>query len=130
MVFVFFSRVHLFFLAVFLSFVTSGYVYAAPCESDAKEGYIFQNPIKYCSLEELLLGLVDQITIILMPVIVLGIVYIGFRMVWAGREKNADYSRWKKAFAWSLVGLFLVLGARGILSVIQNYGKSDIGRRV
>jgi len=68
----------------------------------------------------LLLALTDGITIILMPIIVLAIAYIGFRMVLAGKEKNADYSKWKDAFGWSLVGLFLVLGARGILFVIQN----------
>ena len=86
----------------------------------SSEAYVFKNPTKYNSLQELLLVLIDKITIIIMPFIVLAITYIGFRMVWAGREKNADYAQWKKAFAMSLVGLFLVLGARGILSVIQN----------
>ncbi|MCY4577142.1 MAG: pilin [Candidatus Kaiserbacteria bacterium] len=83
-------------------------------------GVIFCNPLEYDTVGELLLALTDGITIILMPIIVLAIAYIGFRMVLAGKEKNADYSKWKDAFGWSLVGLFLVLGARGILFVIQN----------
>ncbi len=88
----------------------------ADCDPDV----IFCNPLEYDTLGELILALTEGITIILMPIIVLGIAYIGFRMVLAGKEKNADYTKWKDAFAWSLVGLFLVLGARGILFVIQN----------
>ena len=89
--------------------------------------YIFKNPLKYECFEELLFALIDGITIILMPLIVLSIAYIGFRMVWAGHEKNVDYTKWKNAFAMSLVGLFLVLGARGILFVIQNTVKDVLG---
>lgn len=81
---------------------------------------IFDNPLKYDTLEDLLIALVDGITIVLIPIIVLSIVFIGFKMVLAGREKTADYTKLKAAFGWSLVGLFLVLGARGILAVIQN----------
>ena len=86
------------------------------CESDV----LFCNPIKYCSVSELITGVTNGVTLILMPIIVLAITYIGFRMVLAGREKNADYTKWKNAFGWSLVGLFLVLGTRGVLFVIQN----------
>ena len=99
--------------AVALLIPTSAY---ANCDPDV----IFCNPLEYDTFGELILALTDGITIILMPIIVLGIAYIGFRMVLAGKEKNADYTKWKDAFAWSLVGLFLVLGARGILFVIQN----------
>ena len=86
----------------------------------------FYNPLQHDSLlpsngnEGLLFALVDGITVVLMPIIVLLIAYIGFRMVLAGREKNADYTRWKNAFAMALIGLFLILGTRGILYVIKN----------
>ena len=93
---------------------------AIPAYADCDPDVIFCNPLKYDTIGELILALTDGITIILMPIIVLGIAYIGFRMVLAGKEKNADYTKWKDAFMWSLVGLFLVLGARGILFVIQN----------
>ena len=86
------------------------------CEPDV----IFCNPIKYCSISDLIIGVTNGVTLILMPIIVLSITYIGFQMVIAGREKTADYTKWKNAFGWSLVGLFLVLGTRGILFVIQN----------
>ena len=86
------------------------------CPSDA----IFCNPIDYCSVSDLIIGVTNGATLILMPIIVLSITYIGFQMVLAGREKTADYAKWKNAFGWSLAGLFLVLGTRGILFVIQN----------
>ena len=81
---------------------------------------LFENPIKHNSLEELIFAVINGVTILLMPIIVLSVAYMGFRMVLAGSERNADYTKWKKAFGWSLVGIFLVLGARGILFVIQN----------
>ena len=86
----------------------------------AADELIFANPLQYDTLEELLIALADGITIVLIPVVVLAIAYIGFKMVLAGREKTADYTKLKEAFAWSLIGLFLVLGARGILAVIRN----------
>lgn len=79
-----------------------------------------RNPLKYKSFQAFLPKLVDGVTIVLMPIIVLAIVYIGFRMVWAGREQKSDYGKWKQAFVMALVGLFLILGARGILYVIRN----------
>ena len=90
----------------------------ANCGCEPNE--IFCNPIDYCSVGELITGVTGGITLLLMPILVFSIAYIGFRMVLAGKEKNADYAKWKKAFSWSLVGLFLVLGTRGILFVIQN----------
>ena len=100
-----------------LTALTPAVAYAnCGCEDDA----LFCNPIKYCSIGELIIGVTNGVTLILMPIIVLSITWIGFRMVLAGKEKNADYTKWKNAFGWSLVGLFLVLGARGVLFVIQN----------
>ena len=87
----------------------------------------FNNPLKYESFKDFLFALVDGVTIVLMPIIVLLIAYIGFRMAIAGREKNADYTRWKNAFAMALIGLFLILGTRGILYVIQNTVKDVLG---
>ena len=100
---------------------------AAYAASECDPRALFCNPLKYDSVGELLLGLTNGIIAILMPIVVLAIAYIGFRMVLAGREKNADYSKWKNAFAWSLFGLFLLLGARGILFVIQNTVNDVLG---
>ena len=93
----------------------------------------FHNPLQYDSLlpsdgdEGLLFALVDGLTIALMPLVVLAIAYIGFRMAIAGREKTADYTRWKNAFAMALIGLFLILGTRGILYIIKNTVEDVLG---
>ena len=106
---------------------TAAYADHEQGHTDCDPDVIFCNPLKYDSVGELALKLIDGITMIIMPIIVLAIAYIGFRMVLAGKDKNADYSKWKDAFAWSLVGLFLVLGARGILYVIQNTVNDVLG---
>lgn len=96
--------------------------------AEAQDGVvIFNNPIRYNSLTELLVELADGVTLILMPFIVLGIVYVGFRMVMAGRDKTSEYTKLKKQFGYALLGLFLVLGARGILAIIQNTVKDVLG---
>ena len=92
----------------------------AIAQKSGDAGTIFKNPIKYSSFTELLVSMLKGVTIILMPIMALMIVWIGFRMVLEGREKSAEYAKHKQSFIYALVGLFLVLGANGILSVIQN----------
>ena len=81
---------------------------------------LFKNPIKYETLGELLLKVLEGATIILLPIITLGIVYIGFQMVITGASKPGEFVKWRNSFMWALVGLFIVLGANGILRVIRN----------
>ena len=83
---------------------------------------VFRNPIKHCSVEELLLSILDVIvTIILIPIVVLSIIIIGFKMVVAGAQGNSEeYAKLKKAFGYALIGLFIVLAARGILEVVKS----------
>lgn len=81
---------------------------------------IFENPIKHDSLGSLLIDLIDWVVIILIPILVLSIVYIGFRMVLVLGSRPEEYTKWKNSLGWSLVGLFIVLGAKGIILVIQN----------
>lgn len=88
--------------------------------AECEPGLIFCNPLEHDTIGELLISATNKIILLLIPVIVLAIVFIGFKMVLAGRGNAADYAKLKAAFGWSLVGLFLVLGTRGILAVIQN----------
>ena len=92
--------------------------YAA--ENCGRKNTLFQNPIKYCNFTELLFALIDGVIIILIPVLTLGIVYIGFRMVLAGGSKPEEYTKWRTSLLYALLGLFLVLGVKGIFSVIDN----------
>ena len=85
-----------------------------------KPDTVFDNPIQYGSFAELLLAVLNGVTLILLPFIALGIVFIGFRMVVAGASKPEEFAKLKYSFIGALVGLFLVLGANGIIRVIQN----------
>ena len=81
---------------------------------------LFRNPIKYCSITEFVLAVIRGLTLLLIPVVTLAIVYIGFQLVLTGSQKSAEYAEKKKQLAWTLIGLFLLLAAQGIITVIQN----------
>lgn len=83
---------------------------------------VFDNPIGYKSLEALLLGAFDTlVTVIIIPLVVLSIVIIGFRMVWSGVQGDSgSYTKLHKQFWYALVGLFLVLAVKGVLEVVKN----------
>lgn len=83
-------------------------------------GKILCNPIKSNSFTELLVSVLDGVTLVLIPIITFAIVWIGFKMVLAGANKPDDFVKLKQSFFWALVGLFFVLAAKGILIVIQN----------
>lgn len=82
---------------------------------------IFSNPIGYESFGQLVTGLVDGLTTILIPFLVLAVAVLGFRMVFALYDgDSAVYGKLKERLIWTFIGLFLVLGAKGILLVIKN----------
>ena len=81
---------------------------------------LFKNPVSYCNFGDLLIALIDGVVTVLIPIVTLGIVYIGFRMVISGGSKPEEYVKWRTSLVYALLGLFLVLGAKGILSVIEN----------
>ena len=86
----------------------------------AESPTILENPIEHDSITDLLLALLSGITLVLIPIMTLAIVYIGFNMVIAGYSKPDDFKKYKEQLMYALLGLFLVLGARGILSVVRN----------
>lgn len=108
---------NIFFLFIFIWLLLTQ---AINIYSQTNQGTIFENPIKYNSLGEILINLVDWVVIILIPILALSIVYIGFRMVLVFGSKPEEYIKWKNSLGWSLVGLFIVLGSKGIILVIQN----------
>ena len=81
---------------------------------------LFPNPIEYETLDQLLLALVDGVVTILIPIVALGIVYIGFKMVLSAGSKPEEFLKWRMSLLYALIGLFLVLGAKGILGVIKT----------
>ena len=102
-----------------LVFSLSGGVFLFPYASVFAEP-LFRNPIKYNSLPELLTEILQGVTIVLIPVMTLAIVYIGFKMVLAGASRPEEFAKLKQSLFWALAGLFIVLAAGGILSVIKT----------
>lgn len=78
-----------------------------------------QNPIKYNTLidfVEAILGIIIQIGI---PVLVVMIVYVGFKFVMA-QGNDGKLAEAKTAFYWTIIGAAIVLGAFVISTVIQT----------
>ena len=82
---------------------------------------IFSNPIRYNSLGELLLAVVDGVVTILIPVMVLAIVWIGFKIVVGLYQgKGEKFVEARNDLLTAFLGLFIVLAANGIIAVIDN----------
>ncbi len=85
----------------------------------ADDGSIFFNPLKgtndFASLIEKILGVLIQIGI---PILVLMIVYSGFKFVTA-QGNESEVTKAKAALFWSVVGGAVLLGAKVIAEVIK-----------
>ena len=77
-----------------------------------------ENPIGYCTLYDFLNALLKVVIAIAFPVIVLFIVFIGFKYIGA-QGKPDELSKVHKLFFWALVGSLIVLGAQALSLAIQ-----------
>jgi len=81
---------------------------------------MLNNPIKFNSVAEFLNGLLDLVIAIGFPIIVLFIVWIGFRFVQAsatGDSKGLDEA--KKNIWYAIIGALILLGAKALSLAIQ-----------
>lgn len=78
-----------------------------------------ENPLKFDTIEGFLLGVIDVILVFATPLIVLFIMYAGFKFVTAGGDA-AKVTEARKQLTWAVVGGLLVLGARVLLEVIEG----------
>ena len=100
--------------AIILSGIPS-VAFAANCGS----GGGLQNPLNFCSLSEFLRAVLEVVIQIGYPIIVLFIVYVGFKYVTA--QGNADkLKEVHKFFFWAVVGALIVLGAQVLSYAIQG----------
>jgi hypothetical protein len=77
------------------------------------------NPIEADSISEFLVAIVDVLLIFATPLIVIYIMYAGFKFVTAqGNPSEIESAR--TALLWAVVGGVIVLGAKLILEVIQG----------
>lgn len=76
------------------------------------------NPLGYTSLVEFLSRVLKLIAQIGFPVIVLFIVFIGFKFITAN-GKPEEISKVQSLFFWAIVGSLIVLGAQALSLAIQ-----------
>jgi hypothetical protein len=77
------------------------------------------NPLKACNIPEFLIAIVDVLIIFATPLIVIYIMYAGFKFVTAqGNPSEIESAR--AALLWAVVGGVIVLGAKLILEVIEG----------
>lgn len=80
----------------------------------------FSNPLQFCTLNEFLVALLKAVTQIAFPIIVLFIVYIGFRFVQESAAGNAEKMKdLRGLLLWAIVGALLILGAQAIAFAIN-----------
>lgn len=77
------------------------------------------NPLKFDSIPEFLLAIIDIILIFAVPIIVLFIMYAGFLYVTA-RGDTGQIGQAHSALTWAIIGGVIVLGAKILLTVIQG----------
>jgi hypothetical protein len=77
------------------------------------------NPLRYDSLSEVLLTILDVLVIFMIPVIIFFIIYAGFLYVTA-RGNQSSIETAHRTLLYAVIGGLLILGARALLAVIQG----------
>ena len=81
---------------------------------------MLDNPIRFNTIYEFLNGLLELIIAIGFPIVVLFIVFIGFRYVQLSAAGDASkLSEIHKQFFWAIVGALILLGAQALSLAIE-----------
>jgi len=85
--------------------------------------YSLDNPLQFDTLEGLIVGILNVLLIIAVPIIVFFIIFAGFSYVTAqgNPEKISQASR---SLTYAIIGGVLILGAVAISEIIQNVVES------
>lgn len=91
----------------------------------AADGYI-QNPISSDDFTSLLKAVLKIIIEIGIPLVILGVIFIGFKFIKA-QGNPGELKQAKDGFKWVLVGAAIVLGAYVISAILQATVSNVIG---
>lgn len=81
---------------------------------------MLQNPLAFDSLYDFLVALLDIVIRIGFPIVVLFIVFIGFRFVQHSATGNAEeLKKDRELLLWAILGALILLGAQVIAIAIQ-----------
>lgn len=81
--------------------------------------FTFQNPLKFTSIEQLLLAILNIVIIIAVPIVILFIIYAGFLYVTA-RGNATQVQDATRALTFAVIGGVLIIGAVAIAQIIAN----------
>ena len=90
-----------------------------PNPSTITNQYKLNNPIKVDSIQELLNLILKLVIIIATPIVVLFIVFAGFKYVTA-RGNAGQVEEATKALTYAIIGGVLIIGAVAISEIIKN----------
>ncbi len=90
-----------------------------PSTTGITNQYKLNNPIKVDSIQELLNLILKLVIIIATPIVVLFIVFAGFKYVTA-RGNASQVEEATKALTYAIIGGVLIIGAVAISEIIKN----------
>jgi hypothetical protein len=92
---------------------------AGPTAPAITNEYKLNNPIKVDSIQELLNLILKLVIIIATPIVVLFIVFAGFKYVTA-RGNPGEIEQASQALTYAIIGGVLIIGAVAIAEIIKN----------
>lgn len=78
-----------------------------------------ENPLKFTSLNDFLVAIINVVMVLMIPVIVFFIIYAGFKYVTA-RGNASQIEEATKTLTYAIIGAILILGAIVISQVIKG----------
>ena len=81
--------------------------------------YTLNNPLRFNSLEGLIVGVLNVLLVIAVPIIVFFIIFAGFSYVTA-RGNPEKISQASRSLTYAIIGGVLILGAVAISEILKN----------
>lgn len=104
---------------IFYSTTLASVLMFLPIISEAQIKYEVKSLIKFGSIEELVVGILNIFIVIATPIIVLFIIYAGFLYVTA-RGNAQQVQQATRALTYAIIGGILILGAVALSEVLSN----------
>lgn len=103
----------------YIVFGVASIVLLLPRLSLAALQFAFENPLKFTSVEELLLAILNIVIVIAVPIVILFIIYAGFLYVTA-KGNATQVQDATRALTYAVIGGVLIIGAVAIAQIIAN----------
>jgi hypothetical protein len=81
--------------------------------------YKLQNPLKFDSLQDFIVAILNVIIVLATPIVVIFIIFAGFKYVTA-RGNPSEIQEATRALTYAVIGGVLIIGAVAIAEIIKN----------